>query len=136
MMTSITHTNGPVADESFHEEKKEKICSMISECCAGMSANDKKKVMEKTMPRMMEMMGAETKGGIPGTGMMGMMMNHCMRAFRWFPLILITLGVVLFLLGYVLSAETVRAMWLVLAVVPILMGLFGFVMMSTMNRST
>ena len=132
-MTSTTHTTGPVADESFHEDKKERICSMISECCAGMSTEDKKKIMDQTMPRMMEIMGAETKGGIPGTGMM---MSHCMRAFRWLPLIPITLGVVLFLLGYLFSAETVRAMWLVLAVVPILMGLFGFIMMSTMNRST
>ena len=135
-MISTTHNTGPMTDESFHEDKKEKICSMISECCAGMSAEDKKKVMQKTMPRMMEMMEDEAKGGMPGAGMMGMMMNHCMRAFRWFPLIPATLGAVLFLLGYVLSAETVRIMWLVLAAIPILMSIFGFVMMSTMSRST
>ena len=135
-MKSTTHTTDLVADESLHEDKKEKICSMISECCAGMSAEDKKKVMEKTMSRMMEMMAGEPKGGMSGAGMMGMMMNHCIRAFRWFPLIPITLGVVLFLLGYLLSAETVRILWLVLAVAPTLMGLFGFIMMGMMNRST
>ena len=101
-----------------------------------MSAEDKKKIIQKSMPRMMDMMEDKAKGGMPGAGMMGLMMNHCMRAFRWFPLIPITLGVVLFLLGYLLSAETVRIMWLVLAAVPVLIGLFGFIMVSTMSRST
>ena len=109
---------------------------MISECCADMSAEDEKKVMDKMMPRMMEMMGGEAKGGMPGAGMMGVMMNHCMRAFRWFPLIPITLGVILFLLGYLLSAETVRIMWLVFTAIPILMGLLGFIMLSRINRHT
>ena len=134
-MITTTHTTGPVTDDSLHENRKEKICNMISECCVGMSAEDKKKVLEKTMPRMMEMMGDKTKGGVAGAGMMVMMMNHCLGKFRWLPLIPVTLGGFLFLLGYLLSAETVRILWLVLTVVPVIGGLFGFVMLSMMNRS-
>lgn len=108
-----------------HENKKEKMCKMMEECCAGMSADDR----QEMMGMMMGAMGREAKGG-----MMGMMMGHCMRAFRWLPLIPLILGVILFALGYFPSAEVVRVLWLVISGFIILMGLFGFIMVRAMGR--
>lgn len=128
-MNSAEQATGPMWEDSSHKDKTEKICGVMTECCAGMSTTDKKTMMRDMMPRMMETMGDDSMGST-----MGMMMNHCMRAFRWFPLIPLVLGTVLFLLGYFLSAEVVRILWLVFAAIPILMGLFGFIMMSAMSQ--
>ena len=128
-MNSTEHVAGAKSAKNRHEDKKEKICSVMAECCSGMSAADKKTMMRDMMPRMMETMGDDSMGG-----MIGIMMNHCMRAMRWLPLIPLGLGIVLFLLGYFLSAEAVRILWLVLAVIPILLGLLGFFMTSAMSR--
>ena len=69
-------------------------------------------------------------------GMTGMMERCCggMKGCRWFPLFPILLGVALFLVGYFLSAEVVRILWLIFAAIPIVMGVFGFIMMSIMFR--
>ena len=120
---------GPMPEGGGHEDKMEKICSVMRECCSGMSAADKKAVMRDVMPHMMETMGDSSMRGTMGT-----MMGHCMRAFRWLPLVPLCIGVFLFLLGYFLSAEAVRVLWLVLAAIPVILGALGFLMMTAMSR--
>lgn len=62
------------------------------------------------------------------------MMQACMKGCRWCPLIPLTFGVVLFLLGYFLDAETARILLLVFSCVPIVMGLMALIMMNTMFK--
>ncbi|MDH3453128.1 MAG: hypothetical protein OEN20_11985 [Gammaproteobacteria bacterium] len=120
-------------NETSHEQKREKMCRVMVECCNDMSAEDKQRMLQEMMPRMMKMMGGEGKGG-----MMGMMMKEFVKVFRWVPVIPIALGSVLFALGYFLDAEVVRIVWLILAALPIVLGVIGMVMMSavggTFNR--
>lgn len=128
-MSVSESVTGQMPEGGNHGDKTEKICSVMRECCSGMSAAEKKTVMRDVMPHMMETMG---DGSMRGT--MGMMMGHCMRAFRWLPLIPLCIGVFLFLLGYFLSAEAVRILWLVLAAIPVILGVLGFLMMTAMSR--
>ena len=120
---------GPMPEGGRHEDKTQKICSVMRECCSGMSAADKNTVMREVMPHMMETMGDSSMRGT-----MSMMMGHCMRAFRWLPLIPLLFGIVLFLLGYFLSAEAVRILWLVLAAIPIILGVLALLMTTAMSR--
>ncbi len=113
-----------------HQEKHEKMCSMMEKCCAGMSIDDKNKMREELTPKMMKIMG----GGGPGD-MMGMMMKHCMRRFRWFPYMPLTIGVVLLLLGIILSAEAVKALWLIFASIPIVIGVFMYIVMNAAAKA-
>ena len=119
--------SGP--EDNRHKDKTDKICDVMGKCCNGMSTADKKKMMQDMMPRMIKTMGDDSMRGT-----MGMMMHHCMRAFRWVPLIPLGLGIFLFLLGYFLSAEVVRVLWLALAAIPVIMGLLGLLMMSAISR--
>tara|TARA_Y100000310_G_C20364858_1_gene660681 strand:+ start:460 stop:669 length:210 start_codon:yes stop_codon:yes gene_type:complete len=63
------------------------------------------------------------------------MMKHCAEKCRWCPLIPLTLGVIAFLLGYYLDAETVRILWLVFSGLLVLMGAMCFLMINMMARS-
>lgn len=128
-MSVSESVTGPMPEGKGHEDKTERICSVMMECCSGMPTADKKAMMRDVMPHMMETMGDTTMRGT-----MGMMMGHCMRAFRWVPLIPLCFGIVLFLLGYFLSAEAVRILWLVLAAIPIILGTLGLLMTSVMSR--
>ena len=128
-MSASESVTGTMPEGGGYEDKTEKICSVMRECTCGMSAADKKTVMRDVMPHMMETMGDSS---IRGT--MGMMIGHCMRAFRWLPLIPLCIGVVLFLLGYFLSAEAVRILWLVLAAIPVILGALGLFMTTSMSR--
>jgi hypothetical protein len=94
-----------------------------------MSTAKKKQMMQDMMPRMMKTMGDDSMRGT-----MAMMMHHCTRSFRWVPLIPLGLGIFLILLGYFLSADVVRVLWLVLAAIPVTMGLLGLLMMSAISR--
>jgi len=111
-------------EETTREDKTEKMCRMMEECCAGMSVHDRREMMR----RMMGAMGSGTGG------MMRTMMGHCMRAFRWLPLIPLVLGIILFTLGYFLDASIVRALWLALAGLIVLMGLAGLLMLRVMSK--
>jgi hypothetical protein len=113
-----------------HERKREMMCQMMAECCSDMSAEDKKKMLEEMMPRMMKMMGGRSRGG-----MMRMMMGEFMKAFRWVPLVPLVFGAALFALGYFMDAEAVRILWLVLAALPIFLGIAGIVMISAVSRT-
>jgi hypothetical protein len=62
------------------------------------------------------------------------MMEKCMRACRWLPLIPVAIGAMFLLLGYYLDAEVTRALWMILAGLAILMGAFGLLMMRLMRR--
>lgn len=62
------------------------------------------------------------------------MMQACMKKCRWCPLIPMTLGVILFLLGYFLQAEMVRVLWLVFSCIPIFMGAVALIMMNTLFK--
>ena len=128
-MSLSESVSGPLPEGGGHEDKTEKICSVMRECCRGMSAAAKKDMMRDVMPHMMGTMGDRSMRGT-----MGMMMEHCMRAFRWLPLIPLCIGILLFLLGYFLSAEAVRILWLVLAAIPIVLGTLGLLMTSAMGR--
>ncbi len=66
------------------------------------------------------------------TKMMEMM--EMMKECRWCVLVPIMLGIIFFLVGYFLDAEIVRDLWLVFFGVIALMGIFGFIMMSTISR--
>ena len=61
-------------------------------------------------------------------------MQACMKGCRWCPLVPVVLGIILFLLGYFLNAETVRVLWLVFSCFPILMGLVTLIMMNTIFK--
>ncbi len=111
--------------EMGKEDKRKMMCSMMEKCCADMSSDDKKNMMGK----MMSMMGGEG-----GAGMMGMMMKECMRGFKWFPLIPLTFGIIFFLIGYLLDAETVRIVWLLFSGLVFILGLFAFTMMRAMSK--
>ncbi len=63
------------------------------------------------------------------------MMSKCMRMCRWFLLIPVVFGIALLLLGYYLDAEITRVLWMLLAGLVILMGAFGFLMMSLSKRT-
>jgi len=67
-------------------------------------------------------------------GVMRDMMQACMKKCRWCPIIPLIFGVVLFLPGYFLNAETVRILWLVFSCIPIFMGLMALIMMNTMFK--
>ena len=120
---------GPIPEDSGHKDKTDRICSVMRECCSGMSAADKKSMMHDVMPRIMETMGDDSMRGTMGT-----MMRQCMRSFRWFPLVPLGIGVVFFLLGYFLSAEAVRVLWLVLSTIPIILGVLGLFLTTAMMR--
>ena len=62
------------------------------------------------------------------------MMQACMKGCRWCPLIPLILGVILFLLGYFLDAQTVKLLWLVFSCIPIVVGLLALTMMNTMFK--
>ena len=62
------------------------------------------------------------------------MMTHCATNMRWMPLFPITVGITLFLLGFYLEPEVVRVIFLTLAALPVIMGVFGFIMMSIMRK--
>ena len=61
-------------------------------------------------------------------------MNKCMKGCRWFPIIPVVLGMVLFLLGYYLSPEITRILWMIVAGLVVLIGTFGLLMMSKMKK--
>ena len=73
-------------------------------------------------------------GGMSGPGDGRAMMAECMRKCRWFLLIPVIIGVLLLLLGYVLDAEVTRVLWMTAAGLVILMGAFGFLIMSLGKR--
>lgn len=62
------------------------------------------------------------------------MMQACMKGCRWCPLISLIFGVILFLLGYFLEADTVRVLWLVFSCLPIVIGVVGLIMMNFMFK--
>ena len=62
------------------------------------------------------------------------MMQACMKQCRWCPLIPLVIGVILFLLGYFLDADTVRVLWLVFSCLQILMGLAALILINTMFK--
>lgn len=128
-MSASESVSDPMPEGGDHDDRTEKICSVMRECCSGMSAGERKTVMRHVMPRMMETMGDSSLRDT-----MGMMMRHCLRAFRWLPLVPLCIGIFLFLLGYFLSAEAVRILWLLLAAIPVIVGVLGFLMTTAMSR--
>ena len=47
----------PGTGTTHHGDKMMQMCEMMEHCCAEMSDEDKKKMMQDMMPRMMHMMG-------------------------------------------------------------------------------
>jgi len=78
---------------------------------------------------------AERCEGMSGPGDCRSMMAECMRKCRWFLLIPVIIGILLLLLGYILDAEVTRILWMTAAGLVILMGAFGFLMMSLSKRA-
>ena len=66
--------------------------------------------------------------------MMFQMMTHCATNMRWMPLFPIAIGTTLLLLGYYLEPEIVRVIFLTLAALPVIMGIFGLIMMNLMRK--
>ena len=78
---------------------------------------------------------AECCEGMSGQGDCRSMMAECMRRCRWFLLIPVIIGILLLLLGYFLDVEVTRILWMTAAGLVILMGAFGFLMMSLSKRT-
>ena len=78
---------------------------------------------------------AECCEGMSGRGDGRTMMAECMRKCRWFLLIPVIIGILLLLLGYFLDVEVTRILWMTAAGLVILMGAFGFLMMSLSKRT-
>lgn len=98
------------------------------------SNDDKFCGTEENNWRMPEMM-AKCCEGMSGTDDCISMMAECMKKCRWFPLIPVILGILLLLLDYYLDAEIIRILWMVAAGFLMLMGTFGFMMMSLGKRT-
>ncbi|MHC4559901.1 MAG: hypothetical protein ACYS80_21635 [Planctomycetota bacterium] len=98
------------------------------------SNDDKFCGTEENKWRMPEMM-AKCCEGMSGTDDCRSMMAECMKKCRWFPLIPVVLGILLLLLGYYLDAEITRILWMITAGFLILVGTFGFMMMSLGKRT-
>ncbi|MHC4418868.1 MAG: hypothetical protein ACYS8I_15580 [Planctomycetota bacterium] len=62
------------------------------------------------------------------------MMSKCMKGCRWFPLVPVTLGIALLLLGYYLDAETTRILWMIAAGFVVTMGVLGLLVMNKMKK--
>ena len=62
------------------------------------------------------------------------MMEMCMKRGRWFPLMPLPFGIILFLFGYFLDAEIIRIIWLIFSSLMILMGIFGLIVANMMMR--
>ncbi len=62
------------------------------------------------------------------------MMAKCFSYCKWCPLMPIIFGAIFLLLGFFLSAEVVRVLWIILSVVIILMGICCFICMSVMSK--
>jgi hypothetical protein len=77
---------------------------------------------------------AECCKGMSGPGDGRAMMAECMRKCRWFLFILVIIGILLLLLGYVLDAEVTRILWMTATGLVVLMGAFGFLMMGLSKR--
>lgn len=88
------------------EENKWRMPEMMDKCCEGMSGKNDCRSM----------------------------MAECMKKCRWFPLMPVIFGIVLLLLGNYLDAEIIRILWMIAAGLLILLGTFGFVMMSLSKR--
>lgn len=63
------------------------------------------------------------------------MMSKCIKVCRWFPLFPVVIGIGLFLLGYFLSPEVTRILYMIAAGFMILMGIFCLLMMSKMKQT-
>jgi hypothetical protein len=108
-----------------NEEKRNNESKFTEKCCDTSSCNRQ---------GMFEAM-AECCEGMSGPGDYRSMMAECMRKCRWFLLIPVIIGILLLLLGYVLDAEVTRILWMTAAGLVILMGAFGFLMMSLSKRT-
>ncbi len=75
-------------------------------------------------------------GGVSETYDCSSMMRRCMAMCRWFPLVPVVLGIFLLLLGYYLDASITRMLWMSAAGFLILLGTFGFLMMSLGGRTS
>ena len=82
------------------------------------------------MPEMM----AKCCGGMSGSGDSRSMMAGCMNVCRWFPLVPMIFGIVLFVLGYYLDASIIRVLWMLFAGFMVVMGTFGLILMGTMKK--
>ena len=61
------------------------------------------------------------------------MMEKCVKACRWLPLIPVAIGAMFLLLGYYLDAEITRALWMILAGSVTLVGIVGLIMAAMMR---
>jgi uncharacterized membrane protein len=66
-------------------------------------------------------------------GDMKAMMKGCLQRCKWCPLMPVLIGVIAFLLGYFLNAETVRILWLILSGAMVVMGLLCLFLIRTMG---
>ena len=74
----------------------------------------------------------DKKNGKAGKGMM----QSCQKAFRWMPLLPITLGIGFGTIGDYLNPETTRILWMIGAGMITTMGLFGILMAAKFQGKT
>ena len=65
---------------------------------------------------------------------MGAMMEKCMKAGRWFPIVPVIFGIIFLLLCTFLNAEIVKVLLMIFAGFIILLWVFGMIMMGAMKK--
>ncbi len=63
------------------------------------------------------------------------MMQKCMSYCKWCPYIPLAVGVVLFLIGIILSATTIKVLWVLVSIAIVLFGVFCIMCKSNMEKT-
>ena len=107
-------------ENETRETKFEENGAGMESCCSKMMAHCCEDVNEEAPEGMKAMMSKCSK---------------CMKVFRWFPLIPVVLGSIIFLSGYLLDAEIVRMLWLIVSGSLVLLGFLALILIGSMCRT-
>ncbi len=62
--------------------------------------------------------------------------KKCMSHSKWCPYVPMLVGAVLFVLGIILSAAFLKALWLLISILIILVGVYCYICMSNMSKKS
>ncbi len=51
--------------------------------------------------------------------------QECMEKYKWCPWVLVIVGIVLLILGFLLSATAIKVIWIIISILAIVAGGFG-----------
>lgn len=52
-------------------------------------------------------------------------MQECMEKCKWCPWVLVIVGIILLILGFIFNAITIKVLWIIISIVAIVAGGFG-----------